>query len=471
MSAAIKAMQSRIQHIHFIGIGGVGMGGIAEVLINLGYQISGSDIANNPLISRLRTLGADIAIGHTAEHVAGADVVVVSTAIQTDNIELNAAKSQRIPIIPRAEMLAELMRFSYGIAVSGTHGKTTTTSLVTALLSEGNLDPTFVIGGKLNSVSSNAQLGSGHYMVAEADESDASFLYLQPVVAVVTNIDMDHMATYDMQFDKLTDTFITFLHHIPFYGLAVLCIDDPVIRSLLTRITKPVTTYGFSEDADYRLTDLRQEKGISHFKIINQKTGKQAEICLNLPGEHNVLNAAAAIVVARHLSVPLADCKRGLEKFAGIARRFHLRGELTVAKGQALLIDDYAHHPTEMAATIQATKENWPNRRIVLVFQPHRYTRTRDLFDDFVEVLASVNELLILPVYCAGEVLITGADSKSLCRAIRQRGMSPIHVADKTQLAELLLPILEEDDVVLTMGAGDIAQLSKQLMDNEGTVR
>ena len=469
MDKLISAMQSRIKHIHFIGIGGVGMGGIAEVLLNLGYQVSGSDLRENALILHLRQLGARIQIGHDAGHLEGADVIVVSTAINQENPELVAAKEQRIPVVPRAEMLAELMRFSYGIAVAGTHGKTTTTSLIAALLSEGELDPTFVIGGRLNSAGSNAKLGSGRYLVAEADESDASFLYLQPVIAVVTNIDEDHLATYDGDFNKLKATFLEFLHHLPFYGLAVMCIDDPVIKEILAEVTRPVLTYGISEEADFKVSDLQQADGQSHFTVTNKATGRAASMTLNMPGLHNALNATAAFVIARQLDVSIQACQNALNNFSGIARRFNIIGDINVESGKALLIDDYGHHPTELAAAIAATRASWPERRLVLLFQPHRYSRTRDLFDDFAHVLSSADVLLMQEVYPAGEKVITGADSKSLCRAVRARGqIDPIFVEDNTALFELLPSLLVDGDILMTMGAGDIGTTSLEIAKTLG---
>ena len=469
MDKLISAMQSRIKHIHFIGIGGVGMGGIAEVLLNLGYQVSGSDLRENGLILHLRQLGARIQIGHDAGHLEGADVIVVSTAINQENPELVAAKEQRIPVVPRAEMLAELMRFSYGIAVAGTHGKTTTTSLIAALLSEGELDPTFVIGGRLNSAGSNAKLGSGRYLVAEADESDASFLYLQPVIAVVTNIDEDHLATYDGDFNKLKATFLEFLHHLPFYGLAVMCIDDPVIKEILAEVTRPVLTYGISEEADFKVSDLQQADGQSHFTVTNKATGRAASMTLNMPGLHNALNATAAFVIARQLDVSIQACQNALNNFSGIARRFNIIGDINVESGKALLIDDYGHHPTELAAAIAATRASWPERRLVLLFQPHRYSRTRDLFDDFSHVLSSADVLLMQEVYPAGEKVITGADSKSLCRAVRVRGqIDPIFVEDNTALFELLPSLLVDGDILMTMGAGDIGTTSLEIAKTLG---
>ncbi|MCL4130858.1 UNVERIFIED_CONTAM: hypothetical protein GTU68_022683 [Idotea baltica] len=437
------------------------MGGIAEVMLNLGYHVSGSDLRENGLITHLRRLGASIQIGHDERHLKGADVIVISTAINPENPELLAAKQQRIPVVPRAEMLAELMRFSYGIAVAGTHGKTTTTSLIAALLSEGDLDPTFVIGGRLNSAGSNAKLGTGKYLVAEADESDASFLYLQPVIAVVTNIDEDHMATYDGDFNKLKATFLEFLHHLPFYGLAVICIDDPVIQEILPDITRPVITYGVSDDADFQLSDLQQADGQSQFKITNKSAGQSATLTLNMPGLHNALNATAAYVIARTLDVPIPACQKGLANFTGIARRFNIIGDIRLDSAKALLIDDYGHHPTELAAAIAATRASWPERRLVVLFQPHRYSRTRDLFDDFAQVLSSVDVLLMQEVYPAGEKVITGADSKSLCRAVRVRGqVDPIFIEDNDALFELLPSLIQDQDILITLGAGDIGSTS-----------
>lgn len=464
MTNFTSAMQSRVNHIHFIGIGGVGMGGIAEVLINLGYQVTGSDIAENALVSHLRTLGASINIGHDPEHLVGADVVVVTTAVNEDNIELKAAREQRIPVVPRAEMLAELMRFSYGIAVAGTHGKTTTTSLIAAVLSEGELDPTFVIGGRLNSAGTNARLGTGRYLVAEADESDASFLYLQPMIAVVTNIDDDHMATYEGDFDKLKATFLEFLHHLPFYGLSVMCLDDPVVQEVLPEVTRPVMTYGTHPDADLQIHNLQQEQGRSHFEVMEKLSGDRYQISLNMPGLHNALNAAAALVVARNLGVTQAACQQALNKFGGVGRRFHVQGERYVGDKEVLLVDDYGHHPTELEATLKAIRDGWPEHRLVAVFQPHRYTRTRDLFEDFVQVLSEVDVLVMLDVYPAGEHPIAGADAKSLCRAIRLRGqVEPVFVPDRQALFEILPTLVAEDDLVITLGAGDIGAIAREL--------
>ncbi|EMR13344.1 UDP-N-acetylmuramate--L-alanine ligase [Methylophaga lonarensis MPL] len=469
MAKLTSAMQSRVRHVHFIGIGGVGMGGIAEVLLNLGYQVTGSDIAENSLIKHLRTLGATVWIGHSPDYLAGADVVVVTTAVSEDNVELHAAREQRIPVVPRAEMLAELMRFSYGIAVAGTHGKTTTTSLIAALLSEGELDPTFVIGGRLNSAGSNARLGTGRYLVAEADESDASFLYLQPMIAVVTNVDDDHMATYDGDFDKLKATFIEFLHHLPFYGLAVMCIDDPVVNELLSEVTRPVMTYGSSEDADFRLSDLTQNQGQSQFIIHEKLTGLQYPVTLNMPGMHNALNAAAAMLVARNLGVSIEACQQALLKFAGIGRRFNVLGDKQLPQGSVLLVDDYGHHPTEIAATLAAARAGWSERRLVVVFQPHRYTRTRDLFEDFAQVLSNADVLVMLEVYSAGEHRIAGADARSLCRAIRLRGqVEPVFVETREALYELLPTLLADNDLLLTLGAGDIGAVARELDEQLG---
>lgn len=464
MAKLTSAMQSRVKHIHFIGIGGVGMGGIAEVLLNLGYQVSGSDLAENALILHLRKLGAEIKIGHDPAYLAGTDVVVVTTAVGEDNVELQAAREQRIPVVPRAEMLAELMRFSYGIAVAGTHGKTTTTSLIAALLSEGELDPTFVIGGRLNSAGTNARLGTGRYLVAEADESDASFLYLQPMIAVVTNIDDDHMATYGGDFNKLKATFIEFLHHLPFYGLAVLCIDDPEVVSVLPEVTRPIMRYGQSDDADYRLSDLHQHQGQSSFVVTELQSGLQYPVTLNMPGLHNALNATAALAVARNLGVSVEACQSALTKFDGVGRRFNLLGEKATPQGTVLLVDDYGHHPTEVAATLAAARGGWPDRRLVVVFQPHRYTRTRDLFEDFAQVLSAVDVLVVLEVYSAGEIKIAGADARSLCRAIRLRGqVEPVFAEDKQALYELLPGLLQDDDLLLTLGAGDIGTIAREL--------
>jgi len=454
----------RVQRVHFIGIGGAGMSGIAEVLANLGYQVSGSDRQQSVVTRRLQDLGIVVSVGHDASLVADCDAVVRSTAVQDDNPEVLEAQRLHIPVVPRAEMLAELMRFRYGVAVAGTHGKTTVTSLVASLLGEGGLDPTFVIGGRLNSIGGNARLGEGQYLVAEADESDASFLCLQPMLAIVTNIDADHMDTYGGDFDRLRQAFIEFLHHLPFYGLAVLCIDDPVVRELLIDVTRPVLTYGFSPDADIVVTELHQDQSNSHFRVARRDCVEWLDVTLSMAGRHNVLNALAAIAVAHELGVDDAAIGRALKNFQGISRRFQVHGEITTAAGQMLLIDDYGHHPNEIEQVLRAVREGWAGRRLVLVFQPHRYTRTRDLLDDFARVLSEADVLLVLDVYAAGETAIAGADGRALCRAIRSRGqVDPVFIEQGEELAGLLQGILENDDVVLTVGAGDIGVLSAQL--------
>ena len=411
----------RVRRVHFVGIGGAGMSGIAEVLHNLGYEVSGSDMRETAVTRRLSSMGITVFTGHDAAHVSACDAVVISTAIPADNPELMAARRQRVPVVPRAEMLAELMRFRYGIGVAGTHGKTTTTSLIASLLAEGGLDPTFVIGGQLNSAASHAQLGAGHYLVAEADESDASFLYLQPSMAVVTNIDADHLPTYEGDFDRLRQTFIDYLHHLPFYGLAVLCLDDPQIQTILEEVTRPVVTYGIDAPADVTAGAIRQEGGQTHFEV--QRVGESVTlpVTLNLPGRHNVLNALAAIAVATELGVPDAAIQAALAGFQGIGRRFQIGGEIATNAGSVLLIDDYAHHPREIEPTLAAVRAGWPGRRLVVVFQPHRYSRTHDLFDDFIHVLSGVDVLLLGEVYAAGEEPIAGADSRAPNRARRCR--------------------------------------------------
>jgi UDP-N-acetylmuramate--alanine ligase len=461
----------RIRRAHFVGIGGAGMGGIAEVLMNLGYQVSGSDLRENTVTRRLAVQGARIQIGHDASHVNDCDVVVVSSAVNEQNPEVKAARERRVPVVPRAEMLAEIMRFRYGIAVAGTHGKTTTTSLVASLLGEAGLDPTFVIGGLLNSANSHARLGSGRYLVAEADESDASFLYLQPMLAVVTNIDADHLSTYEGDFRRLRQTFVEFLHHLPFYGLAVLCLDDPNVRDVLPAITRQVRTYGIeAEDADVRAVNLRQDGVQMHFEI-HQEEHEPLAVVLNLPGRHNVLNALAAVAVARELEVDDQSVQRALETFAGIGRRFQLNGELAVPDGSVLFIDDYGHHPREIAATLEAVRHGWPERRLVTVFQPHRYSRTRDLFDDFAQVLGNTDLLLISEVYAAGEEPITGADSRALCRAVRGRGrVDPVFIEDIETLPAVLKNVLQAGDLVLTLGAGSIGATAAILPEALGRI-
>jgi len=455
----------RIRRVHFIGIGGVGMGGIAEVLLELGYSVSGSDQARNALIERLESRGASVYLGHAASNVAEADVAVVSTAIADDNPELVSARERRIPIVPRAEMLAELMRFRQGIAVAGTHGKTTTTSLTASVLAEGGLDPTYVIGGRLNSSSSNASLGRGEWLVAEADESDASFLYLQPVISVVTNIDADHLPTYGGDFGRLRQTFLEFLHHLPFWGLVVLCIDDPELRDLLPELSRPLITYGTAEDADVRAVEIRQEGFVTHFAVQLPGGERIDDVTLNLPGRHNVLNALAAIAVGHELGVKGYIMAHALGHFAGIGRRAQVQGELDFGRGRALLVDDYGHHPRELAAIIDAVREGWPERRLVVAFQPHRYSRTRDLFDDFAEVLCAPDVLLLSEVYPAGEAPIAGADGRALARAVRSRGrLDPIFVEDVRRLADTLAGVLADGDLLLTLGAGNIGAVSAGLI-------
>ena len=461
----------RIRCIHFVGIGGVGMGGIAEVMLNLGYDISGSDLNENAVTQRLTKLGAKIYSGHTAKNVLDCDVVVVSTAVKEDNPEVITAHEKRIPVVPRAEMLAELMRFRYGIAVAGTHGKTTTTSLVASVLAEGDFDPTFVIGGRLNSAGTNARLGESHYLVAEADESDASFMHLQPMMAVVTNIDADHMETYGGDFENLRQTFIEFLHHLPFYGLAVLCIDDDEVRNVIPLINRPMITYGFSDDADIHATNLRQKGNKTFFSVAKKDNKKWLEITLNMPGEHNVLNALAAIAVANEIGVDAESIQKALLKFEGIGRRFQINGEYQVRgannmAAKVLHVDDYGHHPREVEATIQAIRNGWPDNRLVVAFQPHRYTRTRDLFEDFTAVLTTVDALVLLEVYSAGEVVIAGADGRSLARAIRARGqVEPVFVENIEELSSTLKGVLKDGDILLTLGAGSIGIAANKLKD------
>ena len=456
----------RVKRIHFVGIGGAGMGGIAEVLLNEGYQISGSDIGENQVVKRLKSLGAIITIGHASKNIESASVIVVSTAIDPTNPEIIEAKEQRIPIVRRAEMLAELMRFRHGIAIAGTHGKTTTTSLIASIFAQGQLDPTFVIGGLLNSAGTNARLGSSRYLVAEADESDASFLHLQPMVSVITNIDADHMETYQGDFEKLKDTYIDFLHNLPFYGLAVVCIDNPVVRELLPRISRQVITYGFSEDADIRAANYQQDGGISYFTV--EIDGQPPlDMSVNLPGQHNVLNALAGVAVAKDEGIDDEAICQALTEFAGIGRRFEQLADLKTPAGNMVLVDDYGHHPSEVKATIVAMRTGWPDKRLVMVFQPHRYSRTRDLYEDFVEVLSEVDCLFLLDVYAAGETPVPTADSKSLARSIRQRGqIEPIYVSNVDMLPELLAAQLQDNDMVITQGAGSIGTVARDLSNN-----
>ena len=458
----------RIRRIHFVGIGGSGMCGIAEVLLNQGYEISGSDISANPSVKRLTKAGAIVFIGHDESNIDGANVVVKSSAVTIENPEIASAHARGIPVVRRAEMLAELMRYRHGIAIAGTHGKTTTTSLITAILAEAGRDPTFVVGGRVNSVGTNAKLGGSRYLVAEADESDASFLHLQPMVSVVTNIEADHMETYGFDFEVMKKTYIEFLHNLPFYGLAVMCIDDDVIRGLLVDVARPLLTYGFSEDAGYRLRDLRAEKRQCHFMIDRPDGQSSLQISLNIPGRHNALNAAAAIAVASDEGISDQAIIDGLSKFGGVGRRFEVIGEYPVTGGDAMLVDDYGHHPTEVKATIQAIRDGWPEKRLVMVFQPHRYTRTRDLYEDFVQVLVEVDVLLVLDVYSAGEEPISGAGSKNLCGSIRQRGgIDPIYVESIEEVPYLLGELVRGDDFVMTQGAGSVSKLVAMLADSE----
>ena len=458
-----KQAMRRVERIHFVGIGGAGMGGIAEVLLNEGYKVSGSDIASGAVTERLAGLGAEIFIGHSAANIQGASVVVVSSAVKADNPEVSSARELRIPVVRRAEMLGELMRFRHGIAIAGTHGKTTTTSLMASVFAEAGADPTFVIGGLLNSAGSNARLGAGRYLIAEADESDASFLHLQPMATVITNIEADHMDTYQGDFEKLKATYLEFLHNLPFYGLAVVCLDDPVLRQLIPCIGRTVLTYGFSEDADYQISDFSQSGTVSQF-VITDPAGNQREISLNLPGRHNALNATAVFALAQDEGIAEQAILAALSKFEGIGRRFQQYGEFDTGRGKVLLLDDYGHHPTEVAATVAAVRSAWPERRLVMCYQPHRYTRTRDLYDDFARVLSEVDTLLLLEVYAAGEAPIPGADSRSLARSIRARGqLEPIYVAQPADLAASLAEVLQDGDVVLTQGAGNIGALVKQL--------
>ncbi|MFM2317495.1 MAG: UDP-N-acetylmuramate--L-alanine ligase [Pseudomonadota bacterium] len=456
--------RKRINRLHFIGIGGAGMGGIAEVVATLGYTVSGSDLAESAMTRRLQSMGITVFKGHAAEHIAGADVIVVSTAIDAQNPEIIAAREQRIPIVRRAEMLAELMRFRQGIAVAGTHGKTTTTSLTTSLLVEGGLDPTYVIGGKLNSSASNSKLGTGEYLVAEADESDASFLHLQPMISVITNIDEDHMSTYGGDFSKLKQTFIEFLHHLPFYGLAVLCVDDEHVRSILPEVNRTVITYGIEQEADVRASKVHFEGTQSFFTVHCKRSNRSLDVTLNLPGQHNVLNALAAIAIAMELEIADEAILNGLRKFSGVGRRFQMYGDINFGKGIATLVDDYGHHPREMLATLKALRGVWPTRRLVLVFQPHRYTRTRDLFEDFTQVLSETDVLVLMEVYAASEQAIPGADGRALARAIRIRGkVDPIFVTDVEDVPGVLKHILQDGDVILTQGAGSVGGLAASL--------
>ncbi|MBS0375472.1 MAG: UDP-N-acetylmuramate--L-alanine ligase [Proteobacteria bacterium] len=460
----MNARMRRIQRIHFVGIGGSGMGGIAEVLLNLGYAVQGSDLKPNAVTARLAALGAKITFGHAAANVEGANVVVVSSAVPADNPEVVAATAARVPVVQRAEMLAELMRFRMGIAIAGSHGKTTTTSLVASILAEGGEDPTFVIGGRLKSADANARLGTGRYLVAEADESDASFLHLQPVLAILTNIDNDHLVTHGGDFEALKRSFVDFLHNLPFYGLAVLCLDDKEVASILPRVGRPVVTYGIDAAADVRAIAVERRGLSTHIRVARPDRDEPLEVTLAVPGRHNVLNALAAIAVATELGVSDAAIQRALAGFQGVDRRLQQLGEVEVAGGRVTLVDDYGHHPTEIAATLEAIRQGWAGRRIVLAFQPHRYTRTRDLLDDFAEVLSTVDVLLVTEVYAAGEKPIRGADGRAICRAVRTRGrVEPVFVAKAESLHTALAGLLRDGDVVVTMGAGHIGAIAQSL--------
>ena len=450
----------RVSQIHFIGIGGAGMSGIAEVLLNEGYKISGSDIADGVVTKRLA------AAGHSAENIAGASVVVASSAINEENPEVKAAKEARIPVIQRAQMLAEIMRFRHGIAIAGTHGKTTTTAMISMIYTEAGLDPTFVNGGLVKSAGKNAHLGASRYLVAEADESDASFLHLQPMVSVVTNIEPDHMDTYGGDFEKMKETYVKFLRNLPFYGLAVMCADDATVMEIAPKVGRQVITYGFSENADYRIEDYQQTGFQGHYTVICQN-GERVEVLLNVPGRHNALNATAALAVAKEEGIANEAILAALADFQGAGRRFDQLGSFIRPNGKVMLVDDYGHHPTEVDVTIKAARQGWENKRIVMVFQPHRYSRTRDLFDDFVQVLSQVDALVMLDVYAAGEAPIIGADSKALCRSIRNLGkVDPILVSDISQLGEVLDQIIQDGDLILAQGAGNVSKLSRDLAES-----
>ncbi|MFC5431971.1 UDP-N-acetylmuramate--L-alanine ligase [Paraburkholderia denitrificans] len=464
-------MKHIVKHIHFVGIGGAGMSGIAEVLITLGYQVSGSDLTQNAVTDRLAALGARIAIGHDAQNIEGANAVVVSTAVRSDNPEVLAARHLRVPIVPRAVMLAELMRLKQGIAIAGTHGKTTTTSLVASVLAAGGLDPTFVIGGRLISAGANARLGTGDFIVAEADESDASFLNLLPVIEVITNIDADHMDTYGHDFARLKQAFIEFTHRLPFYGIAVLCVDDPNVKQILPFVSKPIIRYGFAPEAQVRAVNVVARDGKMYFTAMREDA-PSLDIVLNLPGTHNVQNALAAIAIASELEVKDADIQRALAEFNGVGRRFQRYGEIAVnGGGTYTLIDDYGHHPVEMTATIAAARGAFPGRRLVLAFQPHRYTRTRDCFEDFVKVLSTVDALVLTDVYAAGEAAIVAADGRALARAIRVAGkVEPVFVETVDEVPNALAAMVRDGDVVITMGAGSIGSVPGRVAAREEKV-
>jgi UDP-N-acetylmuramate--alanine ligase len=458
----------RIRRIHFVGIGGSGMCGIAEVLLNQGYEISGSDLLSNPSIERLVDAGATIFKGHDESNIESADVIVKSSAVNYQNIEIAAAIQRAIPVVRRAEMLAELMRYRHGIAVAGTHGKTTTTSLIATIFAAAELDPTFIVGGRVNSVDTNAQLGASRYLIAEADESDASFLHLQPMISVVTNIEADHMEAYDFDFDSLKDTYIQFLHNLPFYGLAVLCVDDDTVRSLLTRVARPILTYGFSDDAAYRIDNFESSDDLSSFNIHRPDGMTTLSVIMTIPGRHNALNAAAAIAVASDEGISDEAILDGLRRFEGVERRFEIIGDYVVDNGTAMLVDDYGHHPTEIKATIDAVRSSWPMKRLVMIFQPHRYSRTRDLYENFVEVLSEVDILILLDVYSAGEDSISGANSKNLSHSIRQRGkIDPIYVKNHEVIPSVVADLVRGGDLVLTQGAGSVSKVVTMLSASE----
>jgi len=460
-------MKHKVKHIHFVGIGGSGMSGIAEVLLNLGYQVSGSDIADNAITQRMKQLGATVHLGHASNHSANANAVVVSSAVTPDNPEIVAARAHNIPVVPRAMMLAELMRLRQGIAVAGTHGKTTTTSLTASVLAKGGFDPTFVIGGKLNSSGTNAKLGTGEFIVVEADESDASFLYLQPILAVITNIDADHMETYEHDFSKLKQAFVDFVEHLPFYGMVMVCVDDANIRDILPSISKPVTTYGFAEDAQIRAVNVRHQDGKMRFTALCRQNGqpRDLDIILNLPGQHNVQNALAAIAVGLEVGVADDAIVSALGEFEGVGRRFQRYGEIPLAgSGTFTLVDDYGHHPIEILATVNAVRGAFPGRRLLLAFQPHRYTRTRDLFEDFVKVLSGVDALLLAEVYAAGEAPIVAADGRALTRALRVAGQNKVLFVEQIQdMPQAILNMAQAGDVIVTMGAGSIGGVASML--------
>jgi len=457
----------RIKQVHFVGIGGAGMGGIAEVMVNLGYKVCGSDMQSNSMTKKLSELGATVFDQHAANNISGADVVVMSSAVNDDNPEVVAAREQRIPVVPRAEMLAELMRFRYGIAIAGTHGKTTTTSLVASVLATADMDPTFIVGGRVNSFASHSKLGAGQYLVAEADESDASFLHLQPIMSVVTNIDADHLSAYDGDFNNLQEAFLEFIHHLPFYGMTVLCVEDATVRALLPKIFRPYVTYGFADDADYKISNVQMSGAKTKFQLQCPNNQSAIAFVLNLPGIHNVQNAVAAAVVALQLDVAVEYIQEAFENFQGIARRFQTYPDICVKGKSIQLVDDYGHHPTEIAATIQAAREAYPKQRLVVLFQPHRYSRTRDLFDDFVRVLNETDALMLCEVYAANEEPVVGADSTALCRALRARGkLDPILVKDLSEIQTTLEHVVEDQDVLLTLGAGSVGGIAPALYES-----